>query len=62
MGTLGEFGNKEEAHSCTSENMDMVEMSEDLDDEFSGKVLNSGTHVCGVEVWGLGDEVWGGRS
>jgi len=29
--------------------MGMVEMSENLDDKFSGEVLNGGIHVHGVE-------------
>ena len=49
MDTLREFGNEKRAYSCTSKNMDMVEMDEELNDEFSGKVLNYGVHVYGVE-------------
>jgi len=59
MDNLREFGNEKRAYSCTSKKMDMVEMSEDLDDKFSGKVLNSGDHVYGVEFRNLGDAIWG---
>lgn len=53
MGALREFGNGKIAHSCTSENMDVVEIREDLDDELGGKVLDRGVHVYGVEsgIW-----------
>ena len=49
MDALREFGNEKRPYSCASKNMDMVEMSEDLDDKFGGKVLNSDGHVYEVE-------------
>ena len=45
---------KKGAYSCTSENVDMVEMSEDVDDEFSRKVPNGGVHVWGGGIFGSG--------
>jgi len=33
-------------------------MDEDLDDEFSGKVLNGDAHVYGGGIWNLGDAIW----
>lgn len=49
MDTLRELGNEKRAYNCASKNMDMVEMDEDLDDELSGKVLNSDAHIYGME-------------
>jgi len=39
---------KKGAYSCTSEDMDMVKMGEDVDDEFSRKVPNGRMHVWGA--------------
>jgi hypothetical protein len=39
--------------------MGVVEVSEGLDDEFGGKVLDGGFHVWGVLFWFLGDEIRG---
>lgn len=52
------------AHGCASENLDVVEMGEGLDDEFGGKVLDGGTHVCGAGSWNLGGvgKIRGGES
>lgn len=40
---------KKGEYSCTSENVDMVKMGEDMDDEFRRKVLDGYVHIYGVE-------------
>lgn len=59
MSFLGGLGNEKGTYGGASENMDMVEMSEDLDGEFCGKVLDGGVHLWGGEIWNLGDEARG---
>jgi hypothetical protein len=54
----GNWETKKDAYSCASENMDMVKMSEDVDDEFWRKVLDGGMHIIrGVEYLGPEDEI-----
>lgn len=54
---------KKGEYSCASEDVDMVKMGENVDDEFGGKVLDGGTHVCGAGSWNLGGvgKIRGGR-
>lgn len=54
---LRELGNEKKGeYSCTSKNMGVVKMGEDVDDQFGRKVLDGGVHIWGV---GLGDEIRG---
>lgn len=48
-------------YSCTSKNMDMVEMGKNVDDKFRWKVLDGGMHNFGVKplTWRIEYEVGG---
>ena len=45
---------KKRTYGRASEDMDMVKVSEDLDDELGGKVLDGGVHGCVVGSGDLG--------
>lgn len=50
---------KKGEYSCASKDMDVVEMSEDGDEDFCGKVLDGGAHSCEVGSLDLRDEIQG---
>lgn len=48
MSALGETEKEWGAYGCASEDVDVVEMNEDLDDEFCRKVLDGSVHGHGM--------------
>lgn len=57
MGFCVSWETRKGSYSCTSENVDVVEMSEDVDDELSRKVPNGRMHVCAAGSLDLVDEI-----